>query len=789
MRFFISGLALLLGFSGLGAAADSCIWFSHDDTIRHVQTDTNQVIGVVPLRNPHRLVMDAASCGVWTLDKHDRRLLRYSAEGVLEIDLRVESLDRRLDEVELLQLDPYDGSLWIADERRLVHVSSSGQLLAGTSAPGEVRRMRVALDQSLWVLGKRELWRFDAQGSLLASYALGRHLAADARHLAVDSMGGWIWLADERELARLNLARPDESPLRIRLKREINGLALDPFTGNVWVAHEEALLAYSRNGALIQSAELEGLRIRKAETLAFDPVSRSLWVGAEKSVSRFTDTGQFVIRFPARDGDEALGVPAFKLEPTLKLVRPPQGALSSSPKPAFTLSYGALCNSQSCEFSNEYLAGFSVTALLNKQPVGSSFVFDPATAEAAFTPSARLPEGTNSFSMQVKDRFGHLSNVIDTTFTVDTIAPAFGPITPPGGTVLPTPQVTLQGSISEPGTAVLLQNAHALNPQGPNPQIPQPPNFPFSWGLTLLPGNNPIQISAVDPAGNATSQLLTLAHQPAGLSVSVTQPADGASVADERILVSGAVTGPENTGVSVNGVAANVAEGRFYALVPLVLGGNKLTVTATAFDGTARSAGVAVIRNGTSPFQVLTSPATGIAPFSARFTISASSGVSVAKFEADFNGSGAVDYTASAAPATLDHGYSTPGVYLARFALTDEGGVVHTQTVPVIVQDGVVVDTFFRGLWGGFTDLLVRGDLAAAQKYMHEEAQRKYAPILNALAGRMPQIVASYSPLLRGEPAEGIAEYAIVRDIGGSKRVYFIYFLQGEAGNWLIDSM
>jgi len=342
---------LLAGVAASPAVADSCIWFSHDDSIRQVQTGTNQVTRVVLLRNPHRLLMNAEDCGVWTLDKHDRRILRFNAEGALEREIRVRDLDPKLDEAERLHLDPYDGSLWVTDERRIVHLSSLGERLSSFSAPGEIRRLQVALDQTIWVLGKRDLWRFDSAGNRLATYALGRHLAGDARYFVVDNVGGLIWLADDKELARLRLSDPvEQPPLRIRLQHDITGFTLDPFTGNVWVALKESLLAFSLAGSLAYSVDLEALDIRKPEKLGFDPVSRSIWAGAERSVSRFTDTGQFVARFSARDGDEALGVPTFKVQPTLTLIRPPQDALTNNPQPEFRLGYGVECNGAPCGF-------------------------------------------------------------------------------------------------------------------------------------------------------------------------------------------------------------------------------------------------------------------------------------------------------------------------------------------------------------------------------------------------------------------------------------------------------
>lgn len=783
MRFLAWGLALLLGFSSLRTTADSCMWYTHDDTIRQVQTGTNQVTGVVPLRNPHRLVMNATDCGVWTLDKHDRRLLRYNPEGALELELRVRGLDHRLDEVERLQLDPYDGSLWIADERRLARVSSSGQLLASFSAPGEVRRMGVALDQSLWVLGKRELWRFDAQGALLASYTLGRHLASDARHLAVDSLGGQIWLADERELAQLKLVNPSEPPLRVPLQHDISGLALDPLTGNVWVAHKEALLAYSRAGLLIHTVELGGLHIRKPEKLAFDPVSRSLWVGAEKSVSRFTDTGQFVIRFPARDGDEALGVPAFKVEPTLALIRPPQDALTNNPQPPFTLGYGSACNGQSCAFGNDYFTRFSLTALLNNQPVGSSFIFDPETAEAEFTPSARLPEGANTFSAQVKDGFDHLSNTVINTFTVDTVAPRFVTLSPASGSVFQSPQVTIQGSVDDPQATVVLENAAALGNVGPNPQ-----GKDFAFPITLKPGLNMVALTALDPAGNAGSAVLQLTFVP--VSITVETPANGALVAAGSVLVSGTFQGPPNTGITVNGVIAVTDGNRFYAQVPLQPGSNLLNAVATSPDGASAMHGITVTSTGIAPISVSASPVYGVAPFKATFELGNATGRTIRRIEADYNGDGAVDFTTTDPAAILEFTYTTPGPYTARFTVTDDQNTAYTTTTIVQAEDLVRLDQLLRATWSGFTQALVARDKPAAMKSLTASAQARYGRVFDALLPSLPVVSASVSAPERAQLTGSIGEYFVTRQApDGTLRLFLIYFIRDADGVWRLDTM
>lgn len=779
------GLALFLGLLNLQSSADSCVWYADDDTIRQVQTGTNQITRVVPLKHPHRLVMNAADCGVWTLDKADRRLLRYSAEAVLEREIRVRSLDPRLNDVEHLHLDPYDDSLWVADDRRIYHLTSAGQLIQRFSTPGEIQRLRVALDGSLWVLGKRDLWRFDAHGKLLAGYTLGRHLAGDARYFEVDSLGGAIWFADDNDLAQLKLVNPVDPPLRIRLRRNITGFALDPLTGNVWVAQKEALLAYSRAGALVNTADLEALHLRKPGKLAFDPVSRSLWAGTDRAVSRFTDTGEFVISFPAKDGDEALGVPAFKVEPTLTLVRPPENGIVDRARPWFELEYRARCHERACDVPSAYLSSLQLVSTLNGVAVGPDFQFSADTNRATFLPANALPQGVSSFTARLTDVFGHESNLIDTTFTVDTIAPAFGPITPPAGTVLAAPQVTLQGSINELGASAILQNAQALNPQGPNPQFPQPPGFPFSWGLTLLPGNNPIQLSAVDPAGNAAFTVHTLVFSGAP-QVAIQSPANGATIADGNVTVSGTWSGPPNTGITVNGVVAATSGNQYFANVPLAPGANTITVTATGPDGAQANATVQVTSSGASPTRVTGVPLQGIAPLAVTFSIT--SDQPIQSVNGEFTAGS--PFSVSPFSGTLSFTYQQPGAHTAIFNVVRADGTTVTKTLRIVVQSVAEVDQLLRTAWNGFTQALVAQDKVAAMKSLTVSAQARYGRVFDALLASLPAVAASLSAPERGVLTGSVGEYFVTRQApDGTLRLFLIYFIRDVDGVWRLDTM
>ena len=276
-RFVAHGLCGLMIATAAATAHASCIWYADDDSIHRIDTNNNQVAASARVAEPHRLVMNANDCGVWVLHKNDRKLLHFNEQGSLTLALRARDIDRRFDDIDHLKLDPYDNSLWLTDERRIVHLSANGQLIgAGFQAPDAIRRIRVGLDQSLWVLGKRRLWNYTAAGVLKAEYPLNRHLAADASYFAVDSLNGVVWLAGDREIAQFRINDFAASPLRITTAQDISGFASNPRTGQIWVAQRNALTAYNLDGTVAYQTALVPLNLRKPEKLAFDPLSRSL---------------------------------------------------------------------------------------------------------------------------------------------------------------------------------------------------------------------------------------------------------------------------------------------------------------------------------------------------------------------------------------------------------------------------------------------------------------------------------------------------------------------------------
>lgn len=759
------------------------VWFADDQYAYQVDTDTNIVTRSFLLNKAHDLAVDGSN--LWSAT--GQQLSKYNSSGapLFQISLQALNLVPPLH----LVADPYNGSVWVTDsivlghQNKLAHLTKLGQLLGEWPISTRIWDSALSLDQSLWLLSKKRLNHYDAQGTLLASYNLGAPVRDDPKFIAIDSIAKRLWVASETQLLQYDLANPTLPLLNIALPAVISGITIIPGSGTLWALAEKNLRGYARDGVLVNTVNLKALGIANPRRLVYEPASLSLWLGHETGLSRLSADGTVIITLPAATPVQAIGTSPFVVTPTLTLIQPPQDAYLNNPKPTFTLGYDAQCANQPCGFDPAYYSSYSLTALLNNNAVGNLFVFDPVTGHTNYTPTNVLPEGVTPFTAQASDSFGHVTNSIDTVVTIDTIAPSFVGISPRDGSVIATKQVNIEVTIDDATASVMLESAGAVTGNSASGSYPT-----FSFPVTLNPGLNTYTLTAYDRAGNSTSQTLHLSFNP--VSVAITTPIAGATIAGDNALVSGTYQGPVNTGINVNGIVASQVGDRFYAEVPLNPGANTLTATATTPEGMTAIQTVSVNRNGTAPIQVKVEPMSGIAPLKTNFTVSISTAaVTLRSIQIDFDGDGNIDYNSADPSVPASFTYATPGVYQANITVTDSLNNAFTQVVLVSVQDGVQMDQLFTTLLGGMNTALISGDVTKAGSFLNTAAKQKYLPVFQTLLAQMPQIIASYSPLRRVSITGEIGEYAINRTIGGRNKLFLIYFLKDSDGVWRLDAM
>ncbi len=261
LRASRASLALYLVFLvPLPAAAAACIWFADANSIKQVNTDDNSVVAEAPLGDPRRLVMNDTDCGVWALRRTDRRLIKFDPAGIAVRDVNVAQLDPGLTKVLRVRLDPFDDSLWVSGDQRIAHLNADAtSLIAAFTAPAEIRRFRIGLDQKLWVLGKRKLWRFNRQGKLIEERLLDAVLQGEARHFVVDELREAIWVAGDQQIAKMSTQSAGAPTIVANIPEGITGFALDAVTGRVWFGRPSFLDALNPDGTPFASVDLAAL--------------------------------------------------------------------------------------------------------------------------------------------------------------------------------------------------------------------------------------------------------------------------------------------------------------------------------------------------------------------------------------------------------------------------------------------------------------------------------------------------------------------------------------------------
>lgn len=595
---FVAMAALFSIFVSLPASfgqTPSAIWLATHTAVYRVDPAANRITASLPLpREAEAVAVDATLGGVWVLAH--KRLYRFDAATtglVAEYDLK--RLSSKLEDPERLLLNPYDGSLWVAGGKSLLHLDSLGRPLIEWRAPEEITAFALALDESLWLATKSELLQLSGSGTVLARISLAG-LLNEPRAIAIDSVGSALWLASDKTLLKFNLKDLSQPPIIVyQTKDETKGkdkkkekdededggghltqLAIDPLSGRLWAASKTEIRSFDRAGALLATTALPS-DLKETEALLYDSVSQSLWLGTKKALVRLNDSGAVVARLDIDNELEAAAAAPFRLTPQLNLLTPPDGALTNNPRPTIRLGLSALCQDTPCAPGGSYFNGFSLNATLNGGPVGS--LFSLSGAEAAYTPIERLPEGENLFSAQASDVFAHRSSTVRGKFTIDTIPPKFLSITPADGSVVNTQPITISGSLDDATATVILENMALIGASviDGNPQQ-------FSFKVPLRDGLNTFVLIARDPAGNEARTTLNLTYST--VSVNVTNVANGATVNTDRLLVMGTFRGPPNTGVTVNGAVAETYGDKFYVNnFPLKPGENTLTIVATTPDG------------------------------------------------------------------------------------------------------------------------------------------------------------------------------------------------------------
>jgi RHS repeat-associated protein len=290
-------------------------------------------------------------------------------------------------------------------------------------------------------------------------------------------------------------------------------------------------------------------------------------------------------------------------------------------------------------------------------------------------PNVALNLGSNTITATA---FDNANNQSSATVTVtrqqppDATAPTVTITSPANNSTTQADTITITGTASDPGSPSSGISQVTVNGQ-PATYNSATGNWTINVALTI--GANTITARAYDNANNQASASITVTRQPPSDTqapqVAIASPANNSTTIETSVNVSGTASDPGQyqsgvTTVTVNGVAAtyNAATGQWTAAnIPVSLGANTITATATDGAGNHTDASITVTRqeppDTQAPDLSITSPSDGSSTDAEAITVSGT----VA--DTGSNASGVAQVTVNGMPANVTSGaWTLSGVAL-----------------------------------------------------------------------------------------------------------------------------
>lgn len=227
-----------------------------------------------------------------------------------------------------------------------------------------------------------------------------------------------------------------------------------------------------------------------------------------------------------------------KVKPTVTIVSPTSGARVTSNKQPVVFnvvdeSGGSGIDIQSLVVQLDDREQTELTLEKTAITNGYRYTFIPGTA---------LSDGEHRFSAQVSDNDGNISTLVDTVFTVDTVAPTLNITSPAEGLITPSTSVVVSGTTNDATSSPVTLTMTLDNGSAQAVTVASNGSFTKTWS-SLTHGTHKVVITAKDAAGKTTSVTRNFTvdtSAPVISSISITpNPANAGATMTIKVVVSG----------------------------------------------------------------------------------------------------------------------------------------------------------------------------------------------------------------------------------------------------------
>lgn len=274
-------------------------------------------------------------------------------------------------------------------------------------------------------------------------------------------------------------------------------------------------------------------------------------------------------------------------------------------------------------------------------------------------------------------------------------------------------------------------------------------------------------------------------------TITITFPTSGAALAGGLTQVAGTVTGPVNTGVTVNGTRAYAVNGTFLT-PPIQLEDIQTSIEAqaTTMDGLTATASVPITVGAGSPSTTLSSDApVGFAALPVKFQIRTTTTQAVTGVSVDF-GDGSPVFAGSSAGYLPKHSYDSPGTFTATATVIFASGPPEMASARVIAISFPTERSAVCSVYAHLRSQLSVAQPTTAGMALMGELNTRLQPFYQAVgAARLPALAAAMGTIANGTFGLDTADIVTVREVGGQLKGYPLHVARDRNGVWRIDSM
>ncbi|MCU7806000.1 MAG: hypothetical protein KZQ96_22720 [Candidatus Thiodiazotropha sp. (ex Lucinoma borealis)] len=381
-------------------------------------------------------------------------------------------------------------------------------------------------DGSLWLSVHKTLYQFDQTGAHLGSVTFDHAIRSIAHEASLNR----LWIAVSNRIFTTTADDLTVEVIELDQSDKVVDLAYDINLDQLWVVTKKQLKRYATNGVLtyqqpfqhLQQASPDGMggvwltakhklyRMDASGLIHFemrpfhgegsghlidivqDQTEYTAWVASKRAAKHIDHDGQVLHTFEVekkkgvrRAKIRDLAIYADAEAPEMSILLPSDASYVNTLHPQIVLNLvddrsGIDVDSLEILVDGEVL------------PIDCSGTLP----EWRCTPVPALVEGPVNLSVTVANNAGNRSDPVDTNFTIDTHQPEIMLQSPVDGMLTNLPELIVSGGVSEAATVTLNGELLTLSI-----------NHTFVDTLTLVEGDNAINLQATDLAGNVTTQI------------------------------------------------------------------------------------------------------------------------------------------------------------------------------------------------------------------------------------------------------------------------------------------